>query len=415
MSFFIKAVVMIAAVLSFAATVFFFHSSQISTIKEKEKSELRMEAMEILQKLINKRENLAYVYDNVTQKGNLDIRKIINFVGSYSHTEPDTAKALNFDYKIEIMQYPRNFTLYPGKKWEEKEVNMRYLCSDPGYGDEFILIICNYDPENCSDICEECGEFDECSIPDCPASCGKNPLKNCPYNGSCDVTDCPTSSSPDPSKEVCCRYLRCPRVGTCDYVVNTHFPHSTCWVGFGNCDLSKCTDVGCTRGTGSWDHGHCTKGKIPIPIPSAKMINITIPIRKWGFGVGFGTSSFSPEGAIQSKEEVVLPVVIRYNATTMRGGLIKITAVRGELETLNSLIEDVCLKAEKNPGKEIKVLRDLYFSYPVSYDGTYLNMVDGKKIPDCNYPIEFDNIEREGEQSVEIRYDPSSSKIFIKT
>jgi hypothetical protein len=138
-------------------------------------------------------------------------------------------------------------------------------------------------------------------------------------------------------------------------------------------------------------------------------------VKTWGFGVGFGTSSFSPEGARKEKVEIVLPVTIRYNEKVMREGQIKIIAVKGELETLTSLIEDICAKAEKNPTKEIKVLKDLYFTYPVTYNGTYLQMVESPKKIDCAFPINFENITQKGKYLIEIKYDPNTNMIYVNT
>ena len=122
MSFFIKSVVTIAAILSLVAIIYFTQASKIDAIEKKESSELKQDALEVLQKLVNAEECLAYTYENTTRKGELDIMKIYRFAIAYPSTEPRPAKALNFDYYIEIVQSPKDFTLYPGKKWLEKEV-----------------------------------------------------------------------------------------------------------------------------------------------------------------------------------------------------------------------------------------------------------------------------------------------------
>ncbi|MCK4428758.1 MAG: hypothetical protein KAU95_00160, partial [Candidatus Aenigmarchaeota archaeon] len=129
--------------------------------------------------------------------------------------------------------------------------------------------------------------------------------------------------------------------------------------------------------------------------------------------VGFGTSEFSPHAAKKEEIELILPITIRYNETTSREGQIKITAVRGELESLTGLIEDVCIKAEENPGEEIVISRDMFFTYPVEYDRTKLCMVDSCKKVDCNLPIKFEDIKRKGEYYVEISY--SSGIINVRT
>ena len=240
MSFFTKALFIVSASVAFVLILMYINSFKKSTVEDKETSNFKMEVLNVLQKLINDDNCLAFETDGTPQKSVIDINKLDLFRIQYSDIEPESAKALNFDYNIKVEQFPKNFTLYAGEIiYEEIEVMMEYLCSDPAYGNDFILISCNYDPETCPGICDACGEFDECSIPDCPSSCGNEPLNNCPYTGSCNVNQCPS--------EICCRYLRCPK-DACDYVINTHEPHSNCWSAYGDCDLTKCRDVSCTRG-----------------------------------------------------------------------------------------------------------------------------------------------------------------------
>ena len=425
MNFFIKAILIVISVLAFTSIIFISQMSKVTTVEEKGSSELRMDALEILQKLINTKECLAYEYENVTQKGNLDIDKINKFVSNYSNFEPRCAKAIDFDYNIKITQFPKNYTLYPGKKFVEKEITLRYICSDPNYNKipptEFVFIACNYDPENCSGVCEDCREFDvRCSstgnchpdnshiaVCDPDWGCGDDPLNNCPYTGSCaGGMQCPGGKPPT---GVCCIYRQCPR-DACEHVINAPAPgHSECMVGFGNCNLSKCHPINVAERICA----HCTKGKIPIPVPSAELINITIPLTTWGFGVGFGVSSFSPDAARKEEIKLTMPITIRINETTMREGKIKITAVKGEVESLVSLIEDICMKAEKNPSETITVNRDMYFTYPITYNGTCLQMNSCNKEIDCPFPVNFENITQKGKFNVEINY--NSGAITVKT
>ena len=410
MSLFAKILFVVAASTVFVLVLMYINSFRRSTIEEREGSDFKMGTMNVLQKLVNDKNCLAFEINGTPQKGIIDINKLNLFVSKYNGIEPECAKALGFDYKIEIRQFPKNFTLYPGEKSKKVEVMMEYLCSDPDYGDDFILISCNYDPKTCPGICDACGEFDECNIPDCPSSCGKEPLKNCPYTGSCDVTSCPIGSPPN---GICCRYLRCPK-DACDYVINARAPgHSICWTAYGDCNLSRCEDVTCTRGTSSWDHGHCARGTIEIPQPVGEMVNVSIPVKTWGFGVGFGTSSFSPEKARFRELQLSLPTTIRYNDTFSTEGIIYIYAVKGELEDLYSLVEDVCEKAKVNPDQEIIFSKKMHFSFPIYYSGNELCMLDSCKIFECPYPINFENITEEGDYMIRFFYEPSTKEIKV--
>ncbi len=381
----------ILSILSFVTIIYFSEASRIATIEEKESSELKMGSLEILQKLVNTKDCLAYEYNNTTQKGNLDIEKIESFAANYSNFEPKPAKAVDFDYSIKIRQFPKNFTLYPGKiRIEGKKVTASVLGvharSRSSLPIEVAYILCNYNPktEGCkeNDIdCDWCGNVSEV-IP--------------PY---------------DDNSDPCCWYWVC-NLSDCDnYLVSRCSGGGSCEYAFG-CNISKCrkctecSDVGTYT---AWcGQGHCTKIDMSKYIEKNTTTNVTIPIGIWGFGVGFGTSSFSPEAARKEKIELVLPITIRYNETTSREGEIKIIAVRGELETITSLVEDVCLKVEKNPNKEIVLKRDLYFTYPVTYNGTHLQMLESYKEVDCgSIPINFENITQRGEYNVEMIYNGS--------
>ncbi len=418
MSFFAKVLFIVAASIAFVLVIIYNNSFRKSTTEERELSNFKMETMNVLQKLVNDKSCLAYAYNETPQKGIIDINKLKSFVSKYGDVEPECAKALEFDYNIEIKQFPKNFTLLPGEKTEELEVDMEYLCSQPQYDfpppGHFYYIACNYNPQECQGVCDACGEFDpfwsvgegfKCKD---EWGCGKEPLKNCPYTGTCNLHAGDTCPYGNPPGGMCCIYLDCPK-DACDYVISAGAPgHSVCYVAYGNCNLTKCDF---TSDTGF--HGHCARGTIEIPTQVGEIINVTIPVETWGFGVGFGTSSFSPKKAKYREIQLSLPVTIKYNETFSAEGIIYIHTVQGELEELYSLIEDLCEKAKINPNTEISLSREMHFSLPVSYFNGNLCMLNACKRFECPYPLNFDNIKDGGDYMIEFSYNSLIKEIKV--
>jgi hypothetical protein len=409
MSFLVKALFIVIAAVLFILVLVYYSSFQKRTIQEKEESNFKMETTNVLQKLVNDADCLAYAHKETPQKIVIDINKLDSFVSSYTDTEPDCAKALGFDYNIKVIQFEKNFTLYPGKTCHQEEVMSNFLCTTNG-PDPFVYVTCNYSPQDCQGICQACGEFDNGKYRCDPSwGCGDDPLKNCPYKGSCDQTTCPYGNKPPDG--ICCIYKLCPR-SACEKVISAGVPEdpsdTPCYIG-DKCDLSKCTDasgsqIGCA---------HCTRGIIEVCMPSNELINITIPMQTLGFGVGFGTSGFSPEKARTAELQLSLPITIRRNETFSAEGIIYMYAVKGELEALSSLIEDFCEKAAAS-STSMQFSKEFHFSFPVSYSNGKLCMVDSCKLVACPYPIEFDNIDREGDYPMTFSFNPTEGKISVR-
>ncbi len=454
MSFFIKSIIIILSILSFVTIIYFSEASRIATIEEKESSELKMNSLEILQKLVNTKDCLAYEYNSTTQKGNLDIEKIESFAANYSNFEPKPAKAVDFDYSIEIVQFQKNYTLYPGKAWGEySKIGVEELFD---LIDEKKIIFVGDKSGSMSGSVKKCDSSFYPSYPNTKICCERmflyvltdmlsdeSYLAIIPYSTSCDpeilvnLTRVEGNRSDIKNKvdllspggstgmaaglekaynhsinknivdETVIVLLTDGCENRCGNSVNiaknynhTKIPVHTIAFGSYACEgpLKKISEI--TKGE-FFDVPTCEK---LVKIQKASQKNLTIPEKIWEFG----TFSFSPEAARKEKIELVLPITIRYNETTSREGEIKIIAVRGELETITSLVEDVCLKAEKNLNKEIVLRRDLYFTYPVTYNGTHLQMLESYKKVDCgSIPINFENITQRGEYNVEITYDGS--------
>ena len=462
-SFFVKAVGIVIAILSLAVVTFFFSSFQLSTIEKKEESELKMAAMEILQKLITTKENLAYTYENVPVKGTLDVRRITEFSSNYSNYEPPTARASDFDYRIQILQFSKNFTLSPGRI-KKTVIGIEELFNL--INGKKIIFLADVSA-SMRDSVKECDNspFDP-SWPNTKICCLKKFLYTLvdtlsdssylaviPYSTSCNPrilveltkiegnraeikekikklwpgggTAMPAALDKafryaiekgienesiivlltDGCENWCIREFGWSRDVARNYSY-TGIPVHTIGFGIYACDW-RLKEVSIITGGKFFDVPTCEDLVREVGVGR----EVKVPEVKWEFGV----SEFSPERARKNKVEIVLPVTLRYNETFATEGLIKIIAVKGELEILSSLIEDVCLKAKHNPGKEIKILKDMYFSYPVSWDGSYLRMEGRKRFIDCDYPIEFENIEREGEHSIEIKFDPAENKVIVRS
>ncbi len=393
MNFFIKAILIVISVLAFTSIIFISQMSKVTTVEEKGSSELRMDALETLQKLINTKECLAYEYENVTQKGNLDINKILDFNNTFQGLEPRCAKAQDFDYNIEIIQFEKKFKTYKGMQIKEKECDPENSnWSIAFHGQPSIYIYCDGDLEGCCGSGELDGHFPR------TLNCGGRKVTCTPYDCSKYIKsqeECEKIYE-DTTKMACCVRKTC----------NTHPWMMECY----NIDPA----INCTKIT--W-HGHAWCGLTITASKEPYGVNYTADINQKSWGFAYlpisGTSSFSPHDAKKEEVVLVLPITIRYNETTMREGEIKITAVRGELETISSLIEDICAKAEKNPSETLIVARDIYFTYPVLYHGGQLCMMNNCKNIDCAFPINFENITQKGMHNVELNY--NSGVVSVKT
>lgn len=407
-SFFMKVLFIVASGAAILIALMYINSFRSSTTEERGSAEFKTEVLNTLQKIISDDDCLAFKLAETLQKGSIDINKLKNFVKLYNGTEPECAKALDFDYNIKIVQYQKNFNLYPGEIVIRTVGLLPFICTTwfPR-NDRFLLVKCNFDPTTCPGVCDACGEFDRCRIPRCPSNCGKDPVVGCPYSGSCtNVRTCPMGNPPN---GVCCRYLDCP-VDACDQIVSSHAPgHSSCWTVLGECNLSKCT----VTSNCAW-HGHCTKGFFEYTLPSGGYKNVNLSQKIFGFGVGFGASNFSPEKARYEEVRMSLPVVITYNHTFSTEGVVYIYAVKGELEILAGSIENFCDNVDKDPTQPLKLSKELHISLPVNYSSGKLCMTDSCKIIRCSKDVSFENITKEGDYILTFYYDPTKNKIEVK-
>ena len=407
MSFFAKVLFIVATSIAFVLAGIYVNSFRKSTIEEREISDFKMETMNILQKLINNKNCLAFELNGTPQKGIIDINKLNLFVSKYNETEPKPAKALGFDYNIKIAQFPKNYNLYPGgiKIRKEAPANVLGVHKHEAPKLELAYIKCNFDPQEkgvCrtqkDGLCCYCksGDFDGMgwggmsNTPICDESCLPNPAEKCP------ATSC---------SDICCYYWRCP-IDACNgskiHPCTLAGDHGYCVFAF-DCNVSKCKkcdDIWCYQ-------GHCTMIKSYKYIRKKTTTNISIPIETWSFGI----SSFSPEKAKYREIQLSLPVSIRYNDTFSAEGIVYIHAVKGELEELYSLIDDLCEKARANPDEEISFFKEMHFSFPVYYSDGKLCMLDSCKRVECPYTLNFENIKEEGDYVIRFSYSSGEIKV----
>jgi len=368
--------------------------SKISTIEEKESSELRMDALETLQKLINTRDCLAYEYENVTQKGNLDINKILNFNNTFQGLEPRCAKAYDFDYNIEITQFEKKFRTYKGMQIKTKECDPENSNWSIAFHDQpTIYIYCNGNLEGCCGSGELDGAYPR------TLNCANGSVICTPYDCSQYIRSSEECEKiyEGTSEMACCVRETC----------NSHPWMMECY----NIDPA----VNCTKMTIKHIHAWCGLTITTSREPYGVNFTSDIKQKSWGFAYLpiSGISSFSPHDAKKEEIQIVLPITIRYNETVMREGKIKITAVRGELETISSLIEDICAKGERNPSETMIIARDMYFTYPVRYQNNQLCMMNNCKNLDCTFPINFEDITQKGIHNIELNY--NAGIVSIKT
>ena len=381
----------VLASVAFVLIVTHITSFKISTMEEKEASDFRMGVLNILQKLFGDKECLAYGYDETSRKIVLDKSKLDVFATQFDGIEPECAKALDFDYSIRIIQFPLNFSVYP------REIT---IGTEPEYATDFaqhqcyvgsgkvLYVRCNFLPSE--ETCES-GELDPGGIlPICDKGCFPDPLKKCPY----------------PDHERCCIPYYCP-AEKCECTENMFGQHP--WI-------VTCDDADLEKDCTPLRHAHSWCGKVSkiIVVPAGESVSLDIASMVWNFGLSTktGIKSFSPGTALKEELDISIPVTIRYNETFSAEGFAYVHAVRGELESLYSLLEDICDKAEE--GLNVQFSRDFHFSYPVSYTAPNLCMMNSCKKFVCSFDLDFEEITAEGDYLLKFSVDQNNKQIIVR-
>jgi hypothetical protein len=385
LSFFAKTIFIVISSIAFVVFILLFSKYQKETQAIKESSQFRMDALNILQKLVTSPDCLASSGETA-KKVVLDKKKLDELSQIYSETEPKCAKALNFDYNITVIQLEKHTTLYPGKiiiTGEPTYVNALAFHEAKHDSNHVYYGLCNFQPDDkyCS------GELD--GFTDCPEFCWYN-LSLCPvgkYNPCCVTYICP--------------------IEKCEIKENKLGDHPRVVM----CDVDLKRD--CKVFTG-FIHRWCGKVAIDMPIEVGEKRESDIERKEWSFGVKthIGISSYSPRKAKKEELTISIPVIIKYNETFSTEGFIYFHAVRGELEELYSLLEDLCEKAES--GITLNFSKNFHLSYPVKYSEPYICMTDSCKKFECSYSLDFEEISVGGDYSLKFSINPENKRIVVR-
>ena len=387
LSFFVKTVFIVISSLAFVFLVFLFSKYQKEIEVIKESSQFRIDALNILQKLVTSPDCLASSGETA-KKIVIDKEKLDELSQMYSETEPKCAKALNFDYNITVVQLEKHVTLYPGTiivPGEPTYVNALAFHYTDYNSTHVYYSLCNFQPNE-----QYCGgELD--GPTDCPEECLYNPL-SCP---------------PEKIGKTCCVNYICPKE-KCEVKENKLGGHP--WVVL--CDVDLEND--CKVLKSLFVHRWCGKVAIDMPVEVGVKRESNVERKKWDFGVEnhIGVSSYSPGKAKKEELTISMPVIIKYNETFSTEGFIYFHAVRGELEELYSLLEDLCEKAES--GITLNFSKSFHLSYPVRYSEPHICMTDSCKKFECSYSLDFEEISVGGDYSLKFSIDPENKRIVVR-
>lgn len=412
-SFPIKVSIVILSIVAFMLVIYYYTSFTSEIKKEKASVEFRGEVLGILEKLVNSEECLAYSGFVKSSKPVLDISKIEEFVVNYKDKEPDCARSTNFDYSVKIIQLPKEIKTYPGEIIQQTECGEAELSfsfhSDQKEQIKNHYVVCDISEEDLEKCCKAGKELDfNAAVQNPKISCNGKSYNCALYDCSKYVIDATKS---DENKEecqlkiltgekVCCIYKNCLRG------IGPH-PHPIIIKCY---NLDPETDCKKTKSSDTSFQMWCGSVAIPVKVPTPKSISVNVQEKIWVFSVSSGISSFSPEKAKWEEIEISYPIVIRYNETFSTEGIIKIKAVRGELEKFVGILENICKKAENR--EDIYFADKFYFSYNVKREGNKICMLDKCKIIDCQPDLIFDGLEK-GEYYLKIIYDKGKNEVRV--
>lgn len=392
-----KILFLVLSIALFILTIHQISSFKALTLKEKKALDFRTNVLNILQKLVTDEDCLAYAKNASVIKPVIDIKKLENFTKTYQDIEPKCARALDFDYYIKVVQFPKHFKTYPGIRLEEGECDVTQgelgiAVEDPSQATIFIACNASLTPGCCNGT-EYDGEIPFTWI------CDGTIVMCKPYNCSkflrskeeCEKVNDTTT------EKVCCIRENCLKCA-----------------GHLHPYLMKCynidPEVDCEPLPKQPINACCGLVSYYKKIPVEVSFNATVSEKTWFFSISSNVSSFSPAKAIKDEVTIPLPVSIRYNETYSAEGIIYIKAVKGELEQFYSLLQHICDMAED---KEIKISKEFKFSFPVEKRDNKICMLDKCKLFDCPLSLKMDKLP-EGFYILKIVYDPSAREIRVE-
>lgn len=393
-SLFVKVISLVLSVGVFIFIVSQYHSYTLKVSKEKEMSRFRLDVLNTLQRLVSK-ECLAYETTNESIKPVLDAKKIDEFSKKYKDLEPDCAKALGFDYKIEVIQLEKVFKTYPAKKIIEGECEPKNGIAVHRREDAY-LFVCSRDLSE-EEVREKC-----CSGSELDGSFPRFLWCKGDLSVYCKPYDCRKFLKSDEE---------------CMYIDETTTEKACCIRKTCNAHpwMTECYNINpeedCEAVSISHIHAWCGNVGTSKRVPIGETTSLSIEKKIWGFAISSGVSSFSPEKARVESVDLSLPITIRYNESFSAEGIIRIKAIKGELEEFYSVLEDVCKKAID--GKPIRLSTYLKLSYPIRKNGNKLCMLDKCKIFVCPLALDFTEI-GDGEHVLTIQANLAKNNIEVK-
>lgn len=477
-TFTIKALVLVLSVVAFTAIIWQAQNFFGSTVEQKQESQFKMEAMEVLQKLINNENCLAYSYQNTTYKGVIDREKLEKFEENYRGLEPDCANALPFDYNIRVKTLPMNISthqplggfgggtfgeildLIDGKKIvfvsdgsasmqnsggtykgnpvnklecsklflksfinrlsKESEVSLIPYYFKPGgqctHSHLFGYTEISNNREMLEEKIDKIKYYDPGGTPMCKGL--EQGLKYAKNNDG-DVVVLMT----DGCENICCgRYDGCCCNENCESVQiaekykNTNLTVMT--VGYGKkgvCYRPVLTKIAKLTGGKSFRAKSCEQ--LLKIIPKTK---IELDDREWGKGGNIGVSQFSSGDIRKNSITVSLPVSIRYGFGDYKRAIIYLKAVKGNVEKLSGYLNRICqLGSQKNENIELSM--EVSFDNPVKFvddKEPKICMMGKEKVCkkiSCDFEISFENITEAGSYSIRMKYNKNKNEVTVRT
>ncbi|MFB6089360.1 MAG: VWA domain-containing protein, partial [Candidatus Aenigmatarchaeota archaeon] len=422
----------------------------------------------------NDEDCLAYSYENTTQKGVIDKRKLEEFEENFKGLEPSCARVIPFDYNIKVKTLPINFSTHQAEgryggifgsiKSQIDGKKIIFVIDGSGSMDSPIYsrirgvnrkIDCVREPF-LKGFVDKLSDDSEIAIIRYSGREGCNPPIRVPGSGggfvriggnrghlkakinslfstgsggtpmcvglekafkhSRGFDDVVVVLLTDGVENTCCQSKTTPKVAR-NY---RNLDIEVYSVGFGTgAAMSPLEEASGTTGGQSYAARTCEE--LMEKIPEKK---VQLEEEEWNFGVGesesIGVSQFSTDDAKENSLTIVLPVSVRYGPSDYKRAVIHLKAVKGKLERLSGYINRVCkVGSEKN--EDFKLSLRLNLENPIEFEDNkeskicMLGTEKTCKILDCDSKIDFENIKQGGDYLIRIQYDKENNEVEVRT